>query len=171
MSSPFDAQAPGTSARPIPPPAGEVRGEDAYRPAWGGEVAPPTHPVLAGYLFWLLGFIGAHRFYFGKPLTGVLWFFTGGLFLIGWIVDLFLIPAMAEEASRRYPRGRVDYTVAWVLHLFLGIFGVHRIYMGKLITGVIYLCTGAILGIGLIYDTLTLNEQVAELNRERGELR
>ncbi len=80
----------------------------------------PTHPILVGYLMWGLGFTGLHRFYFGKPLTGILWFFTGGLFLIGWIVDLFLIPAMANEANRRYRHGRIDHTVAWLLHLFLG---------------------------------------------------
>jgi TM2 domain-containing membrane protein YozV len=124
----------------------------------------PTHPVVVGYVIWLLGVFGAHRFYFGRPLTGVLWFFTGGLLLIGWIVDLFLIPSMAEEASRRYAPGRVDYTVSWCLLLLLGLFGVHRIYMGKVITGVIFMFTGALFGIGFIYDILTLNEQVEELN-------
>ncbi len=124
----------------------------------------PTHPILVGYLMWGLGFTGLHRFYFGKPLTGILWFFTGGLFLIGWIVDLFLIPAMAHAANRRYRNGRIDHTVAWLLLLFLGIFGVHRFYMGKIITGVLYLCTGGLLGIGFVYDILTLNEQVEEVN-------
>ena len=42
-----------------------------------------THNIILGYVFWLLGFVGAHRFYYGKHLTGILWFFTGGLFLIG----------------------------------------------------------------------------------------
>lgn len=124
----------------------------------------PTHPVIVGYLFWILGFIGAHRFYFGKPLTGALWFFTGGLFLIGWIIDLFLIPSMAEEANHRYRPGPVDHTVTWCLHLFLGIFGIHRIYMGKIITGLLFMLTGALFGIGFVYDTVTLNEQVEELN-------
>lgn len=123
----------------------------------------PTHPVLVGYLFWLLGFVGAHRFYFGKPISGTLWFFTGGLFLVGWIVDFFFIPAMAGEANARFAQRKIDYTVAWVLHLFLGVFGIHRFYMGKIGTGLIYLLTGGLLGIGYIYDTLTLNEQVAEL--------
>ncbi|MCP4945000.1 MAG: TM2 domain-containing protein, partial [Planctomycetaceae bacterium] len=36
-----------------------------------------SHPRLIGYLFWLVGFSGLHRFYFGKPLTGAVWFFTG----------------------------------------------------------------------------------------------
>jgi TM2 domain-containing membrane protein YozV len=129
------------------------------------ESPAPSHPILVGYLLWVLGFTGAHRFYFGKPLTGILWFFTGGLFLIGWIIDFFFIPAMADEAERRYPLGRIDYAVAWLLHLFLGLFGIHRFYMGKIITGAIYLCTGGLFGIGYVYDTLTLNEQVAELNQ------
>ena len=124
----------------------------------------PTHPVLVGYLFWLLGFTGAHRFYFGKPLTGALWFFTGGLFLVGWIVDLFLVPAMAEEANARFKPGRIDYTVTWALHAFLGLFGIHRLYMGKIFTGVLYLLTGGLLGVGYVYDALTLNDQVQELN-------
>ena len=126
--------------------------------------AAPTHPVIIGYLFWILGFFGAHRFYFGKPWTGTLWFFTLGLFFVGWIVDLFLIPSMAEQANRRYRPGQVDYTVTWCLHLFLGLFGIHRLYMGKIFTGVLYLLTGALLGIGYVYDTLTLNEQVEEIN-------
>ncbi|MGB7327872.1 MAG: TM2 domain-containing protein [Rubripirellula sp.] len=127
------------------------------------EVAP-THPVIVGYLFWILGFVGAHRFYFGKPLTGFLWFFTGGLFLVGWIVDLFLIPSMAEEANHRFRPGEVDYTLGWVLHIFLGLFGAHRFYMGKIVTGVVYLLTGGLFGIGYVYDTLTLNEQIDEIN-------
>ena len=123
-----------------------------------------THPKVFGYLFWILGFFGAHRFYFGKPVSGTIWFFTGGLLLVGWIIDLFLIPSMAEEANRRYHKGPADQTVAWVLHLFLGIFGVHRFYMGKIFTGLLYLFTGALFGFGWIYDTLTLNTQLEEVN-------
>lgn len=124
----------------------------------------PTHSVVLGYIFWIFGFTGSHRFYYGKPITGTIWFFTAGVFLIGWIVDLFLIPSMYETANLRYPPGRTDYGISWVLLFLLGIFGVHRFYMGKIITGVIYLLSGGILGIGVIYDILTLNTQIADQN-------
>lgn len=44
-------------------------------------------------LCWFLGVIGAHRFYEGKIGTGILWLCSGGLFGIGWLVDLILILA------------------------------------------------------------------------------
>ena len=126
----------------------------------------PTHPVVFGYVFWLLGFMGAHRFYLGRPITGTIWLFTGGLLLIGWIVDLFLIPSMAEDAGSRYAPGEYDYTIVWGLHVFLGVFGIHRLYMGKIFTGVLFLLTGALFGVGYAYDWLTLNGQIDELNRQ-----
>ena len=36
----------------------------------------------------VLGYLGIHRFYAGKVGTGILWFFTGGIFFVGWIVDI-----------------------------------------------------------------------------------
>ena len=124
-----------------------------------------THSALVGYIIWIFGFMGSHRFYFGKQITGTIWFFTAGLLLIGWIIDLLLIPGMARRADLRYQAGHLDYTVAWVLLTFMGVFGIHRFYMGKWITGIIYLFTGGLVGIGLLYDMWTLNGQVSEINR------
>jgi len=124
-----------------------------------------SHSLLVGYLLWIFGFLGAHRFYYGRQLTGTLYFFTLGLFGIGWLVDLFLIPGMDREADFRYESGSKNYDLAWVLLTFFGLFGLHRFYMGKFFTGVLYLLTGGLLGLGYIYDYWTLNEQVDYLHR------
>ena len=125
-----------------------------------------THSKAIGYILWIFGFLGAHRFYYGKPVTGTIYFFTLGLLLIGWIVDLFLIPSMDRQADLRFRAGRYDYNVAWVLLTFFGIFGVHRFYMGKWFTGILYLLTGGLFLIGYIYDYWTLNDQLTILNSE-----
>jgi TM2 domain-containing membrane protein YozV len=124
-----------------------------------------THSVLVGYLLWLFGFTGSHRFYYGKPVTGTLWFFTLGLLGIGWLIDVLLIPGMDRQADFRFRAGRLDYSVTWVLLTFLGIFGIHRFYLGKIVTGLIYLLTGGLLGLGILYDFWTLNGQVSEINQ------
>lgn len=128
---------------------------------------PPSHSVFMGYLLWIFGFIGAHRFYYGKQITGTIWFFTLGLFFIGWIIDLLLIPGMSRDADARYESGPTDYDLAWILLTFLGVFGIHRFYMGKIITGIIYLLTLGLFGVGVLYDLLTLNGQISDLNRGR----
>ncbi len=128
-------------------------------------VRSDTHSKLIGYLLWLFGFTGAHRFYYGKQITGTIWFFTLGLLGIGWLIDLFLIPGMDEEADLRFVPGPFDYTVSWLLLTFLGVFGLHRIYLGKWGTGLLWFLTGGLLFLGVLYDFLTLNEQVSEANQ------
>nr|WP_205742651.1 TM2 domain-containing protein [Halomonas niordiana] len=127
-----------------------------------------THSKLIGYLLWIFGFLGAHRFYYGKPVTGTIWFFTLGLLGIGWLIDLFLIPAMDRDADFRYQAGPVNYSLAWVLLTFLGIFGLHRFYMGKFLTGILYLLTGGFFLIGVLYDFWTLNDQISMKHAKRG---
>ena len=143
------------------------------------DVERNTHSKLIGYLLWIVGFTGAHRFYFGKPISGTIWFFTLGLFGIGWLIDLFLIPGMDRKADRKYVPGPRDYSLAWLLLVFLGLFGVHRFYLNKWFSGLLILvCTG-LSAIGLwifivpavipllfyLVDLWTLNGQVSEFNR------
>jgi TM2 domain-containing membrane protein YozV len=63
------------------------------------------------YILWagmFLGVCGLQRLYSGKIGTGLLYLFTFGLFGIGQIVDLFLIPGMVEDANNRLALTGVD---------------------------------------------------------------
>ena len=67
------------------------------------------HSKGIAFVLWLgcvFGFAGIHRFYLGRPWTGVLWLFTFGLFGIGQLVDLFRLPGLvdAENAKSRQLR-------------------------------------------------------------------
>jgi TM2 domain-containing membrane protein YozV len=126
-----------------------------------------THSKLIGYLLWIFGFLGAHRFYYGRPISGTLYFFTLGLLFIGWIVDLFLIPSMDRAADQRYRGAGKSYNLTWIFLTFLGIFGLHRFYLGKWVTGIIWLLTGGLFLFGLLYDLWTLNTQIDDVNRSR----
>jgi predicted transcriptional regulator len=62
------------------------------------------YSVGIAYLLWLLsgfGALGFHRFYLGKVPTGFLWMFTGGLGMIGAVVDFFTLPGQVREANIR----------------------------------------------------------------------
>jgi TM2 domain-containing membrane protein YozV len=58
--------------------------------------------VWVTYLLWFfLGFLGVHKFYLGKMGWGILYIFTGGLFFIGWLIDLFTIPRQVRRANEQ----------------------------------------------------------------------
>lgn len=46
--------------------------------------------------------------------------------------------------------------VSFFLCIFFGAFGIHRFYEGKIITGIIYLCSFGLLGLGWIVDIVRI---------------
>jgi hypothetical protein len=61
--------------------------------------------IVALILCILLGWIGVHRFYLGYTGTGILYLFTLGLFLIGWLIDLILLII----PNGLTPKGKTSY--------------------------------------------------------------
>lgn len=70
--------------------------------------------------------------------------------------------ADAEEFRKRL--GNAYLLAAMGLLVFIPA-GLHRFYLGKPVTGLIWLCTGGLAGLGTIYDLMTMEYQVATANR------
>lgn len=87
-----------------------VRLPDA--PAWYKPGQAPVYGALPpkdvgiAYLLWLLlGLVGGHKFYLGRPLMGVVYALTGGLLLVGVFFDLFTLPSQVRRVNERRARG------------------------------------------------------------------
>jgi TM2 domain-containing membrane protein YozV len=47
---------------------------------------------------------------------------------------------------------RKSLIVGYLLWFFFGLLGVHRFYTGRWVTGILWLLTGGLLGIGWLFD-------------------
>lgn len=62
----------------------------------------PLKHLDDAYLFYFpLGILGFHHFYLNRPCWGIIYFFTAGLFGLGWLVDLFRMPKLVKDANLR----------------------------------------------------------------------
>lgn len=64
----------------------------------------PETKVASAYILWLgclLQLHGLHRIYNGKVASGLLWLCTFGLFGVGQLIDLVLIPNMVDEHNTK----------------------------------------------------------------------
>jgi len=65
--------------------------------------------------------------------------------------------------------GRKSKDIAYAYWFFLGLFSIHRFYIGKTITGVIYLLTGQLFFIGWVVDLFILGDMVEDYNNKKAE--
>lgn len=72
----------------------------------------PKSRLVALLLCLIVGIFGVHRFYVGRWITGILYVLTGGLFAIGWLLDILLIlfGAMTDSRGRPIRAWRPDPT-------------------------------------------------------------
>ncbi len=54
--------------------------------------------------------------------------------------------------------------VAYVLFVFFGVFGIHRVYLGRPWTAILFFLTGAFAGLGLLWDLFAIPSYVSEAN-------
>ncbi|MGL5614822.1 MAG: NINE protein [Sarcina sp.] len=119
------------------------------------------------------GIVGAHRFLSNKIGTGILYLFTGGLFGIGWLCDIVTIATgkytvdggritISDYERKDYYREVESDGTKFKRAFFLavcilfGVLGIHRFLAKKPVSGVLYLFTGGLFGIGWIWDIISI---------------
>ena len=85
-----DRQSVSSKPRQAHKPAKPLPEAEATQPATDQDISPKSG-ITTLLLCLFLGFYGGHRFYSGHTGLGILYLFTAGLFMIGWIVDLISI--------------------------------------------------------------------------------
>lgn len=135
---------------------------------------PPQVNLIDAYLLWFpLGIIGLHHYYLRRPVWGIVYTLSGGIFCIGWIVDAFRLPSLVRGTNDRLLQEhlqkdpapapapapfRVSLCNAYLLCMVppLGILGAHHFYLRRYVMGTFYLCTGGGFGIGWVVDWFRL---------------
>ncbi len=109
-------------------------------------------------MFFIPDFLGGSAI--GVILSSLMRFLP--ILLIGG--GIVLVIALVSGRKRVDGVPQKSKLVAYLLWLFLGVFGVHRFYIGKVGTGIIYLFTQGFFYLGWFIDLFTLSGQVDRYN-------
>ena len=80
---------------------------------------------------------------------------------VGGRKKISIIRAKEEEDAGAKSKGKAY--LFWFIGLF-GILGLHRFYLGRVGTGIGWLLSGGVLGLGALYDLFALSKMVEEQN-------
>ena len=110
-----------------------------------------------------LGYLGVHRFYTGRIISGIFQLLTFGGFGIWVLVDLIMIVTDNFKDSYNRPLyhqpvrgGNKSWVVTALLCMFLGSMGIHRFYTGRIISGIFQFLTFGGFGIWTLIDLIMI---------------
>jgi TM2 domain-containing membrane protein YozV len=119
--------------------------------------------VVTILLCHFLGYLGIHRFYTGRIISGIFQLLTFGGFGIWVLIDLIMIVTDNFKDSNERPLyhqpingGSKSWTVTALLCMFLGSWGIHRFYTGHIVSGIFQLLTGGGFGIWTLIDLIMI---------------
>lgn len=86
----------------------------------------------AAAICFFLGAAGLHKFYEGKVQWGILYLFTGGLFIVGYLYDFFTILAHKEsvyDPDVKPDKKEIEKSALKVFAIFGVLFGIGLLMM------------------------------------------
>jgi TM2 domain-containing membrane protein YozV len=119
--------------------------------------------VVTILLCHFLGYLGVHRFYTGRIISGIFQLLTFGGFGIWVLVDIIMI--VTDNFKDSYDRplyhqpvrgGNKSWVVTALLCMFLGYMGIHRFYTGRIISGIFQFLTFGGFGIWTLIDLIMI---------------
>ena len=118
-------------------------------------------------------FSGFHHYYLRRPIWGLLYTFSVGLFGIGWLIDGLRMHWLVKNANKvletTTPNGLEKKTCeAHALAIFplTGLLGFQHYYLGRYNQGFFYTLTLGNVGIGWIVDLFRIPSLVKKRNKQ-----
>ncbi|RUS75902.1 hypothetical protein EGW08_016335 [Elysia chlorotica] len=122
-----------------------------------------------------IGLFGGLHFYLHRPIIGVLYVCTLGVFGLGYLIDLVRAPLLVREANMRKLHKKdptqplpeqISLVDAYLTWFPLGIFGLHHLYLKRPTWAVIYLATFGLFLTGWLVDAFWMVSLVREANHK-----
>jgi len=97
-----------------------------------------------------------------------LWSFLLSILIINALTGIILPTVMAVTVARE---GRKSYVTAYAFLLHWGMLGIHRFYLGRYVSGIIWLFTGGLFGIGVFFDIFLTGAYIRFWNEDHRDER
>jgi len=97
-----------------------------------------------------------------------IWSFLLSILIINALTGIILPIVMAVTVARE---GRKSYVTAYAFLLHWGMLGIHRFYLGRYVSGIIWLFTGGLFGIGVFFDIFLTGAYIRFWNEDHRDER
>jgi TM2 domain-containing membrane protein YozV len=137
------------------------------------------HYCDAFILHLALGFFGALHFRMGRPVLGLIYFFTVGGFGLGYVVDFIRLQNLVRDYNRHRRTKSEEYfqghesaeTLIGDSYALWGMsfLGANHFYLKRYGWGIFYLLTCGAFGVGMVVDLLRIPCLVKQYLKDRDE--
>jgi len=101
-------------------------------------------------------------------VKGNIWSLLLAVIILNSLTGIILPVVMALTVARE---GRKSYVTAYAFLLHWGFLGIHRFYMGRYISGIVWLLSGGLFGIGIFFDIFLTGAYIRFWNEDHRDER